>query len=77
MGEYKNRELSLNDYYIDEEGVKYSLNGTWTINETQHTEETVGVNAISPFLVSYEYDANEFFFVRQNQSVFIIITTMV
>lgn len=60
-GQFKMREISLNDYYVDDDGTKHELEGIWTINDKQSEEDTIRINPISSYIISYEYDSNEYF----------------
>lgn len=62
IGQYKLRQITLNDYYTDEADEIYPLDGTWMIDEEKCTNDTVDISAISSYIISYEYDNKEYFY---------------
>lgn len=62
IGQYKLRKITLNDYYTDETDDVYPLDGTWMIDEEKCTNDTVDISAISSYIISYEYDNEEYFY---------------
>lgn len=61
IGVYQSRTIALNDYYTDNDG-EHSLSGTWTVNDKPCTEESVKIDPISSYVVSYQYNSDEYFF---------------
>jgi len=63
IGAYEMRVISLRDYYTDDEGKEYDLPGTWTINDRQQTGEQIEVSPVTSYIISYEYDSSEYFYI--------------
>ena len=72
VGKYQKREIVLNDYYVDELNNRYSLDGIWKINEITCVDDVAEVNAISSYIVSYEYDTNEYFYSNSSPEYYFI-----
>ena len=70
VGKYRERVLSLKDYYMDENGNPQELTGTWFVNGKAYTEETVTVSAAVPCTVQYQYDVQKYFFVTSSPECF-------
>ena len=70
IGGYRNRVISLNDYYIDENDVKQPLSGKWTINEKVYTDDTASISPIADYIISYNYDSSEYFYLSSSPEVF-------
>ena len=62
-GKYVSREISLKDYYVDNDGKKHDLDGTWEINDKICTEDTAKIDPVSAYIISYKYDAEKYFYV--------------
>ncbi|WP_026522736.1 hypothetical protein [Butyrivibrio sp. VCB2001] len=60
-GAFKMRDITLDDYYTDDDGTKHELEGVWTINDKQCEDATFEINPISSYIISYEYDSKEYF----------------
>ncbi len=69
IGKYEDRKLVLKDLYTDSKGKEVSLSGTWTVNDEQTTDDEISINSVEPYLVSYEYDTNQYFFVKASPTV--------
>ena len=63
VGEYQPKEISLRDYYIDDDKTEHDLGGTWMINENEYTDDSVKISPSSSYIISYKYDINDFFYV--------------
>lgn len=63
IGEYRQIELSLKDYYTDEDGNFCEMPGTWFIDDMEYTDERVEVSPLSSHVISYEYDSEQYFYV--------------
>lgn len=70
IGVYKKRNLSLRDYYRDEEEEEHDLSGKWWIDNSETTDDRIEINSVSSYTVSYEYDSNEYFYVDSNPEAF-------
>ena len=62
LGKYRMRQIKLNDYYIDEADNEHPLDGTWMIDDEISTEDVAEISAISSYIISYEYDSEEYFY---------------
>jgi hypothetical protein len=51
-GKYVSREISLKDYYVDNDGKKHDLDGTWEINDKICTEDTAKIDPVSAYIIS-------------------------
>ena len=72
VGEYKPSELVLYDFYLDNNGNKVNLNGTWKVNGKGYTSDVVTISPVSSYIVSYKYDSNEYFYVNSAPDSFYI-----
>lgn len=63
IGIYQKRDISLRDYYVDNDGTEQELSETWWIDDRETKEDKIELNPVSPYIISYEYDKNEYFFV--------------
>lgn len=55
VGEYHPKEISLRDYYIDDDKTEHDLGGTWMINENEYTDDSVKISPSSSYIISYKY----------------------
>ena len=63
LGEYTSRNIVLNDYYRDSNGVERPLAGTWDINGEKTINNSISVSPVTPYTVTYMYDPNTYVFV--------------
>lgn len=63
IGIYQKRDISLRDYYVDNDGTEQELSETWWIDDRETKEDKIELNPVSPYIISYEYDNNEYFYV--------------
>ncbi len=63
VGEYHPKEISLRDYYIEDDKTEHDLGGIWMINDEEYTDDSVKINPSSSYIISYKYDVNDFFYV--------------
>lgn len=68
IGGYKNRELTLQNFYMDIEGNRHSLAGKWIIDKEETTKDTIEISPVIPYILSYEYDSDSYFFVSSRPS---------
>ena len=62
-GEFENLKISLNDYCKNENDEVMELDGKWSFNDSEFiTDDTVDINPITPYIISYEYDSDEYFY---------------
>ena len=61
-GRYVPKKISLMSYYIGEDSEKHKcLDGEWSINEREFTEDSVEIDPRFSYIVSYKYDNDQFF----------------
>lgn len=70
IGMYEGRSLTLEDYYVDENGEQQRLAGMWNINDASYTGDNAQISATIPYSVVYQYDAGEYFFVSSQPEAF-------
>lgn len=63
IGEYKSMEITLKDYYVGDDGKDHDVFGTWQINNRPHSGGELQIAPVSSYVISYEYDSSEFFYV--------------
>lgn len=63
LGEYTSRDIVLNDFYKDNNGVERSLAGTWDINGDKTTGNSTSVSPVAPYTVTYMYNPAAYVFV--------------
>lgn len=63
VGAYENRVLTLSDFRIGDDGNKVELPGTWIINDTEVNGVSYEISSVSPYAVTYRYNADEYFVV--------------
>ena len=68
LGEYTSRNIVLNDYYKDNNGVERTLAGTWDINGEKTTSNSTSISPVAPYTVTYMYDPNAYVFVSSEPS---------
>lgn len=61
-GNYQKRIIKLNDYYLDGDNKEHSLTGTWVINDKEYSGDSVEISPITPYIISYKYDSDEYFY---------------
>ena len=66
LGEYTAQNITLNDFYKDNNGVEKSLAGTWDINGEKTTGNSTSVSPVAPYTVTYMYDPNSYVFVSSD-----------
>lgn len=66
IGEYTKRSITLNDYYKDDNGEQHSLSGKWSVNDKECTDDSVEVDPVTSYIISYEYDSDEYFYLSSS-----------
>lgn len=66
IGDYGSRTVTLHDYYIDDDGKEQTLSGTWLIDDKVVSGNEVEINPVASYIISYEYDNSEFFYLSSN-----------
>ena len=70
-GEYKPRKITLKDYIINENNVREEIQGEWSVNNIKvDTEDSVEINSLNSYIISYKYDSNEYFYVNSEPECF-------
>ncbi len=71
IGEFIPREVTLRDFYKDDNDIEKDLTYTWFVNDETYDEEApVKINPVSSYVISYEYDPKEYFFVNSDPECF-------
>lgn len=71
LGRYEKRILSLRDYYYDSQSTqKRDLDFTWTVNGKSTKDSSMEINPVQPYLVSYQYDNETYFFISSDPSCY-------
>ena len=65
IGEYPDRELSMDAYYVDDSGKEHSLAsaGIWTINDAHIEGNAATIRAVDTYVLKFTYDADNYFYV--------------
>lgn len=65
IGEYQDRNLSMETYYTDDEGKQYTLQGAgiWSINGIECKDSTTYISSIESYILKYTYDKENYFYV--------------
>ena len=66
VGQYNQRTIYLRDYYLDDKGQEQELAGTWIVNNKEYTSDAAEISPVSPYIVSYDYDSSEYFFLASS-----------
>lgn len=66
IGDYGSRTVTLHDYYTDIDGKEQALFGTWLIDDKVVSGNEVEINPVASYIISYEYDNSEFFYLSSN-----------
>lgn len=62
LGEYQLRTLSFRDTFLDDNEEEHDLSGRWIVNNESVSGKTTEINPLSSYIVSYEFDGDEYFF---------------
>lgn len=71
IGIYETRTIKLRDYYTDDEG-EHELSGSWTVSDKQYTNGKAEINPIASYIVSYDWDSSEYFYVSSSPESFYV-----
>ncbi len=55
LGKYVAKEITLNDYYKDLNGVEQSLRGRWEIDDSSTDGDSITVNPVASYAITYKY----------------------
>ena len=69
VGIFMEREIGLRDYYVEADG-EYELDGDWFIDDKVYSENVAEVSPFASYIISYEYDADEYFYVSSEPECF-------
>ena len=72
VGEYTDRQLSVDVYYTDDEGQEHALGnaGCWYINDEEIQESTVSISPIESYALKFVYDKENYFYVSSTPECF-------
>ena len=72
VGEYFDRKLIMTSYYLDNQGHKNTLSnpGDWYVNEESCVENTVDISPIDPYIVKFDFDQENYFYVDSQPKSF-------
>lgn len=70
VGKYEARELTLMDSYIDNNDEEHPLSGNWIVNDKPVLDNRVSINPVSTYIISYEFDSNEYFYLSSEPECF-------
>lgn len=70
IGMYKERQVFFNDYLVDDKNHEEELPGKWIINDREYEGVSANISPIAPYIISYEYDSNEYYFVSSSPECF-------
>ncbi len=70
IGDYQSKEIFVRAYYVDESGDEVNVTGTWMVNDDRVTSNTIEVNPILPYIVSFSFDPKEYFYVSSEPQCF-------
>lgn len=63
IGKYISRNITLDDYCKDNNGVEKELTGTWDVNGEDTTETSISISPVDSCTVIYRYDPDMYVFV--------------
>lgn len=63
LGEYIVRNILLNDFEKDNNGIERALAGTWSVNDDITTGNSASVSPVATYTVTYRYDPDVYVFV--------------
>lgn len=72
VGEYADRQLSVDVYYVDDDGQEHSLGnaGDWFINDADVQESIVHISPLEPYVLRFAYDTENYFYVSSEPECF-------
>lgn len=72
VGNYSDRDLSINVFYTDDAGNNCSLGnaGIWTINGETVSGNTVTINPLESYILTFTYDSENYFYVSSEPECF-------
>lgn len=72
VGEYPDRQLSMDVYYTNDDGEKKELSsaGTWYINDSECLGDTAEISAVESYIFKFDYDEENYFYVDASPTPF-------
>lgn len=72
VGEYSDRSLSLNVFYVDDDGNQQSLGnaGDWYINNSPVTGNKTGFSPVESYVLKFEIDRDNYFYIGSEPKCF-------
>lgn len=72
LGNYANRKLSLEAYYLSRKGEKEASvgTGTWYVNGKPCNEKDIEISPVQSYIISYDFDESNYFFVESTPNYF-------
>lgn len=70
IGLYQERQIHFSDYLLEDETNKQELTGKWIVNDKEYAGDTANISPIASYIISYEYDSNEYFFISSTPECF-------
>ncbi len=72
IGEYSDRELSVEVFEIDADGNKKNLSGAGRlfVNGSEFVGNSTTISSVEPYVLSFAYDTENYFFVASNPELF-------
>lgn len=61
IGAYRRRMLKLEDWYLDVDGSKKPMNGTWYLGERRITDNTFEIKAPESYSFFYRFDSDKYY----------------
>ncbi|WP_155951087.1 hypothetical protein [Pseudobutyrivibrio sp. MD2005] len=67
VGNFNKRQISVSDYYLDENNNHISVGGQWYVNgKTVDNSKVAEINPTESYIISYKYNPDEYFFVASD-----------
>jgi hypothetical protein len=70
VGQYEKKGLQLEAYYINENGSKQTVTGTWYVNGEPYHADTDQVGATDDYTVKFEFDKDTYYYVAATPEPF-------
>ena len=70
LGQYQMRKINLKDYYSDEDGSTHDLDGVWSVNDKDIQGDSIELNPVSSYIISYRFDSDEFFYLNSSPTCY-------
>jgi hypothetical protein len=70
VGQYEKKGLQLEAYYVNENGSKQTVTGTWYVNGEPYHADTDQVGATDDYTVKFEFDKDTYYYVAATPEPF-------